>query len=278
MCSKAKITGIIITIIFLLAINPLDAAWWEMKGLPVPAHTEKIKDKNTKFEGAEFDVVYYTSTLNTQSIRDFYEKKLIKLGWQKSDPFAQLGNIPDIKVTPELTGLFGDALIFRKDNETIVIRFLSQGVKETKYILTKNKLFLEKTVPIDIASLPRPTFKLKHNNIPEYPDAELINLSEEQDYFGATYLSREDPLTVTKFYKNRLLSNNWNLIREHSPTKIYPPKQPNYYKGLQLGVLEFSKANGESCRICVAHPILDESKITNQSSITYITISYEKNS
>jgi len=160
----------------------------------------------------------------------------------------------------------------------IVIRFLSQGKKETKYILTKNKLFLEKDLPIDIASLPRPTFKLKHNNIPAYPDAELINLTEEQDSFAATYLSREDPLTVAKFYRNRLLSNNWNLIRENSPTKIYPPKQPNYYKGLQLGVLEFSKANGESCKICVAHPIPDESKITNQSSITYITISYEKNS
>jgi len=278
MRSKEKVTGIIIIILFLFAAAPLEAAWWDMKGLPVPAHTQKLKDKNTKFEGAEFDVVYYTSTLDTQSIRDFYQNKLIKLGWQKSDPLAQMGNIPDIKVTPELTGLFGDALIFRKDNEMIVIRFLSQGKKETKYILTKNKLFLEKDLPIDIASLPRPTFKLKHNNIPAYPDAELINLTEEQDSFAATYLSREDPLTVAKFYRNRLLSNNWNLIRENSPTKIYPPKQPNYYKGLQLGVLEFSKANGESCKICVAHPIPDESKITNQSSITYITISYEKNS
>ncbi len=278
MCANEKITGAIIIILFLFAVTPLEAAWWEMRGLPVPTHTQKLKDKNTKFEGAEFDVVYYTSTLDTQSIKDFYENKLIKSGWQKSDPLAQMGNIPDIKVTPELTGLFGDALIFRKDNEMIVIRFLSQGKKETKYILTKNKLFLEKSVPIDIASLPRPTFKLKHNNIPAYPDAELINLSEGQDSFGATYLSREDPLIVAKFYKNRLLSNNWKLIKEFSPAKIYPPKEPNYYKGMQLGVLEFSKANGESCRICVAHPILDESKITNQSSITYITISYEKNS
>lgn len=278
MCSKEKITGIIIIILFLFAVTPLEAAWWDMKGLPVPAHTEKIKDKNTKFEGAEFDVVYYTSTLDVQSIRDFYENKLVKLGWQKSDPLAQLGNIQDIKVTPEITGLFGDALIFRKNNEMIVIRFISQGAKENKYILTKNKLFPEKDLPIDIASLPRPTFKLKHNNIPVYPDAELINLSEGQDSFGATYLSREDPLIIEKFYKNRLLSNNWNLIQKLSPTKIYPPKEPCYYKGLQLGVLEFSKANGESCRICIAHPILDESKMTNQSSITYITISYEKNS
>ncbi|MDD2752358.1 MAG: hypothetical protein PHN59_04435 [Candidatus Omnitrophica bacterium] len=276
MWRKGKIAAIIISLLVFFSVNSLYASWWDMKTLPVPGHTQKIKENNYAFEGAEFDAVYYSSTLDTQRISDFYRNKLPKLGWQERDLTEQLNEIRGPSDIPELGGFLGGALIFRKDNDTIVIRFISQGEKETKYILGKNKLFLEKNLPMDIASLPTPDLEIKHKNIPQYSDAKLINLKEGADFFNATYLSKADPAIVVKFYKNNLLSNGWKLNQEKSPNKVYPTKMKSFYKGLQLGVLDFSKANGETCRIHVIHHILDENNAINQSNITYITIAYEK--
>ncbi|MDD5653578.1 MAG: hypothetical protein PHT31_05415 [Candidatus Omnitrophica bacterium] len=242
----------------------------------MPVHTQKIKENNYTFENAEFDVVYYSTTLDVQKISDFYRDKLAKLGWQQRSLTERLNEIEGLPEVPDLAGLMGDSLIFRKGYDTIVIRFISQGEKETKYILGRNKLFLKKNIPMDIASLPRENLVMKHNNIPQYPDAELINLKEGADFFDATCSSKDDPMVIAKFYKNNLLSSGWKLSQEKLPNRAYPAKENNFYNGLQLGMLEFHKSEGEHCRIHIIHHIFNQDVAVSQSDITYITISYEK--
>lgn len=265
----------------------LSASWWEMKRIPVPAHTQPVKEDHKKSKGVEFDVISYQSTLDTKTICDFYRKKFKQWGWEERNPFSAMSRILGGTVSPDMEQLSSGNLIFRKGDELVVIRFILEGVK-TGYLLGKIKILPEAIKPLpDTLLPPKLTAQLKYEVAPVYPGAYLINLSEKTDSFIAAYFSQDSQEAIASFYKSHMGSYGWALDKETPFKKIdYPfdlpkdilkkdcPTCPEKAKGFsprQVGAfseLIFSNSKKDSYKIYLFSP-----KSFNH---TIITVAYEK--
>lgn len=287
---KQRAIKIILSTILVVVSRPgfLSASWWEMKRIPVPAHTHQVKEEHKKSKGVEFDLISYESTADTQTISDFYRKKFTQLGWEERNPFAAMSRILGGAVPGGMEQLSSGNLIFRKGMDLIVIRFTLEGPK-TGYLLGKIKILPEAIKPLpDTFSPEKLNAQLKHEVAPVYPDAYLINLSEKTDSFIAAYFSRDNLKAITSFYKSQMSSYGWVLDKETPFKKIdYPfalpkgilnnkecptcPEKEKSFLPRQVGAfteLTFSNSHKDSYKIYLFTP--------ESLKHTIITVAYEK--
>lgn len=294
MILSAKNLFMLFCAMFFLSGNA-EAAWWDIKVLPVPPQTEQLKEKSRKSAHTEFDVSFYESRLGRREIVDFYRRRLIAEGWQERNPALEMGKISDLDVGGNIDSLTGSTLIFRRDNEMIVVRFIGEGTK-TKYILGKNKISPAVIPPTpNMFSIQRSEASLRKEIAPRYPDAEMISASEEPSFQRLVYLSNAQPAVIADYYKGNMGAFGWKLEQDKPVQRIkYPEEAQNKdrrgscpacdkkinelmdHQGVEVKELGFINSAGETCHISVLKVIPVE-KNSDVSNYTIITVAYEKN-
>jgi len=289
--------GVILTIFILAcAINTLNAGWWEGKNIPLPAGAEEARQETRRIGGSELIFTYYTTTQeNNASIRSFYRRRLPDLGWKEKEIIKDLQQVPNLQVNAAFKNALEQNLMFEKDTDLLIINFMPEGVfndAKTRFAIAQGKMDL-KNAPTDEKKLmPELLTKPKKKSAPVYPDSNLINLSEEDNSSLATYYTKDDIESVSKFYKDGMPSIGWSLTEEkpiqetvgaannYDISKHCPncPKDTNFDTAsikTKITELHFSNHKGDICGIVISNQSSTQAQASPLGSITIILVNYE---
>lgn len=228
MSFRHKFLGIlsIIMIILAISLNPVNAAWWDKQGIPLPHDTEQVRQEARRISGSEFDFTYYTSSQEPGELKDFYRDTLANLGWQEKILSKDIEQIPGLQMQPALTSALEQNLIFEKEGATLIINFLPEGIikdQKTHFTLAQGKMGPQSTPPSGTILPPELLAKPKKEVAPVYPGAALISLSEPDNALTASYFTQEDINEVSAFYKAKMPDYGWSLVEEKAPERLEMP-------------------------------------------------------
>ena len=291
---RYKIIVVIILLGFVLDQGLLSAAWWDTKSLPVPPKTTEVKQLNRKSKSTQTDIIFYDSTLSKEAICDFYREKFGKSGWEEKDPFTAMGQIPDLPQESGLKNVSQSTLIFRKENQTVVLRFISKGTK-TSFVLGRNWMdpSVLKLVPDIYHDTPALSAKPGKAIAPLYPQAKMVGFSEDSDTQKAVYFSKDNIESIASFYKFNMPGFGWLLDKEGPVESIDFSKRlpqavskdcPDCHakindalkqKGVVLQSLNFLNSLGGACSIYLFRPS-DSGVGKNPAGYTVIMVNYAK--
>jgi len=270
MFSRRRSFTVFIIFALVLTLHFLQARAWSAQGLPVPAGTEEVKSRRQMVVGSEFDFTYYVTTQGPEQIKDFYRDALPRLGWREENPVEQLKEIPGFKVEPSLSKFMGKNLLFKKGSLTLNLNFLPvTGDGQTRFSVGVGEVKPHSNLSKGQDFIPRILDKPQKDVAPTYPGASLINLSEKEDSLRAMYLSKDPIENVVWFYKTKMFNYGWILTDEKPvknidyaklakegvlrdcPTCVEKAEIATGYKpkGMLMGELVFTNAQGASCKI-----------------------------
>jgi hypothetical protein len=271
-------TAVLITAAALLLFAGIDlgyAAWWEFGALPVPGKTEKIKEEKRLVGGTEYTFIFYLSSLDTATLKDFYRTKLTAQGWQERNLLADLENLKaKALVRPDaFNKIMEQNLIFSKEDKKIVVNFLPEGVamvqdKRTKFSVCVGSGSIPKEG--QKSSVPELLSKPKREVAPVYPDARLVNATEDERASRLAYFSKDNAEKIARFYKDKMPALGWSLVEERpieevnnnaaAPKKDCPScaqKTPMPMK-IIIHKLTFMNAKRDTCNIVLTKIVLPE--------------------
>ncbi|TAM38404.1 hypothetical protein EPN54_04275 [bacterium] len=291
-----KIIAILSIVILTCAINTLNAAWWEKKDIPLPAGAEEARQETRRIGGSELTFTYYaTSQENAGSIKSFYRLRLPDLGWKEKELIKDLQQMPNMQVNSGLKNALEQNLMFEKGTDLLIINFMPEGAfndGKTRFAIARGKMDL-KALPSDEKKLmPELLTKPKREVSPVYPDAKLVNLSEEDNSSQASYYTKDDIESVSKFYKEKMPGFGWALAEEKpvketvntannlDMAKYCPncPKDANLDTAsikTKITELDFSNNKGDSCGIVISSQSSAQAQGSLFGSMTIILVNYE---
>lgn len=291
-----KTSAILIMVILLCGAEVLNAAWWEKKDIPLPAGAEEARQETRRIGGSELIFTYYTTEReNADSIRSFYRMRLPDLGWKEKELIKDLQQLPNTQVNSALKNALDQNLMFEKGTDLLIINFMPEGAfndGKTRFAVARGNMDL-KTVPADEKKLmPELLTKPKKEVAPVYPDAKLVNLSEDDNSSQASYYTKDDIEGVSKFYKEKMPSLGWNLAEEKpvketvntannlDMAKYCPncPKDTNLDTAsikTKITELDFSNNKGDLCNIVISSQSSTQAQGSLFGSMTIILVNYE---
>ncbi|RJP27426.1 MAG: hypothetical protein C4533_08195 [Candidatus Omnitrophota bacterium] len=265
---RSKIMMVLIIGLF-ININYLNAAWWDQKGLPVPAGAVEQNHKVRSVGGIDFDFKYYETNASIEDVISFYRNRLPKLGWKEFLPHKELdkfSTMPNVKVDPSLTKFSDTNLLFMKDNKMLAISFIPE-----KYALSKKTKFAvaEGLKAMDRASGVEVNAQSAHSSInfaPQYPGSNEIGVYDKNDITFGILTSKDSPKDILAFYKEKMPDYGWTVSKDNPVENIskealmdkakgkveYPDlaMDGDDFSGL-FGSVYFVNSNGDKCEIGV---------------------------
>jgi len=291
-----KISAILSIVILACAINTLNAAWWDKKDIPLPAGVEEARQETRRIGGSELTFTYYTTAQgNADSVRSFYRMRLPDLGWKEKELIKDLQQVPNMQVNSSLKNALAQNLMFEKGTDLLIINFMPEGAfndAKTRFAIAQGKMDL-KAVPSDQKKLmPELLTKPKKEVAPVYPDSRLVNLSEADNSSQASYYTKGDIESVSKFYKEKMPNFGWalaeeNPVKETTDTvnnldmaKYCPdcPKDTNLDAAAiktKITRLDFSNNKGDLCNIVISSQSSAQAQGSLFGSMTIILVNYE---
>lgn len=300
---KVLIMVILMASCALIKADRLNAAWWEVKNVPVPPAAHKEKEETRIIAGSQMDFTYYTSAQDAAEIKEFYRIKLANLGWQEKDFLKDLSQVKLPEGVPAMDTAYLDKmtksnLLFEKDNETLIITFLPEEYSrdgKTRFNLCQGRKIEAKTeLSADTVPLPVLVAKPKKDVFAVYPAASLLSLNEETHSLQATYMTKDEPEPVISFYKAKMPNYGWYLKSEKPLKKMDTAGMgkdngsescPSCKANLALsnasmetwfGEIDFSNERGDKCNIAVAEVIPLDNKLSSFKMTTIVVFYQEK--
>lgn len=291
-----KISAVLSIVILACAINTLNAAWWDKKDIPLPAGAEEARQETRRIGGSELTFTYYTTAReNPDSIRSFYRLRLPDLGWKEKELAKDLQQVPNMQVNPALKSALEQNLMFEKGTDLLIINFMPEGAfndAKTRFAIARGTMDLNKAPTDEKKLMPELLTKPKKEVAPVYPDAKLVNLSEDDKSSQASYYTKDDIDGVSKFYKEKMPSLGWGLTEEKPVkeavdtannldlAKYCPdcPKDTNLNPAsikTKITGLDFSNNKGEACSIVISNQSSAQVQGSPFGSMTIILVSYE---
>ncbi|MDD5431580.1 MAG: hypothetical protein PHO70_01115 [Candidatus Omnitrophica bacterium] len=255
--ARYKIISFLAALFILSNLGTCFSAWWDNSYIPAPPETEQLRTQTKVFSGTEFKFTYYTSTQDEKSIKDFYKRELINLGWKEKQILDGLmgDKKEEIKEGSTLDLFFDNNLIYEKDGKMLTVTFLPKEVRQqgrVDYSISIGKPDFEKfKVSPQASPIPKLMAKPQKNVAPVYPGAVLVSLSEKAEYLKAVYYTQDDIEKVMDYYKGKMPSSGWSLVDEVPITKTDYSKATEKLWDLescptcQQGKIGFSQIMGE---------------------------------
>lgn len=295
-----KISAILTIFILACGINTLNAAWWEGKNIPLPAGTEEAHQEARRIGGSELIFTYYTTAQESpDSIKSFYRRRLPDLGWKEKEIIKDLQQVPNLQINAAFKNALEQNLMFEKGTDLLIINFMPEGAfndAKTRFAIAQGKMDFNNAPTDEKKLMPELLTKPKKKVAPVYPDAKLVNLSEDDNSSQASYYTKDDIESVSKFFKANMPNLGWSLTEEkpiqeaaagvnsYDITKYCPncPKDTNFdavsIKN-KITELSFSNPKGDVCRIAISNQSSAQAQGSPLGSMTIIAVNYEsKNS
>jgi len=302
MVARCNIKTSVILAVFILAcaINTLNAAWWEKKNIPLPAGAEETRQETRRIAGSELIFTYYTAgEENAGSIRSFYRMRLPEMGWKEKELIKDLQQVPNLQVNAAFKNALEQNLMFEKGTDLLIINFMPEGTfndGKTRFAIARGTMDFN-NVPADEKKLmPELLAKPKKQVAPVYPDAKLINLSEDGGSSQAAYYTKDNIEGVSKFYKDSMPRFGWQLAEEkpiqeraangnnYDISKLCPSCPKDTKLDLvsiktKTAELHFSNDKGDVCGIVISNQSSAQAQSSPLGNVTIIAVNYEgKNS
>lgn len=203
--------------------------------IPLPPGTEEVRiPMSTASFSKKSDAELYKTNFNKSEILNFYSTRLVNNGWIAEESLAKQLSKRDVSLKKSVAGkeinlnsLFAKMRSFRKDGNVLMVAVGRTSKRDQMTTFTLTFMELPK-INQEPTSLPK--------SVPVYPEAKLLSSSGN----SKTYSVYDNINTVFNFYKQRMLSRNWEIIEE----------RPVERRTVGSEVIKAKKAEDAGCKSC----------------------------